>query len=234
MKKQSAVIILVTAHLSTTPGKGSPDNRLREAEYSRSRARAIKAILQGYGYTVFIDYEDLMPNQYMKAKTAKEEQNKELEFRVNKINGFCNLYGVENCIAVAIHVDAAGMGKDWMSAGGWSVITTPGNTKSDTLAECLADRAEENLKEYAQKFFEYKAQGLYGEKQQPFRYDKSDGDRDKEASLYVLRRAKCPAVLTENLFMDNKQDVEFLLSDAGKHAIERLHVEGIMQYIKNN
>ena len=62
--------------------------------------------------------------------------------------------------------------------------------------------------------------------------DKSDGDRDYEANLYVLTHTNCPAVLTENLFQDNKRDVEFLLSDAGKHAIERLHVEGILKYLQ--
>nr|DAT77576.1 MAG TPA: MurNAc-LAA [Caudoviricetes sp.] len=29
----------------------------------------------------------------------------------------------------------------------------------------------------------------------------------------MCRDTKCPAVLTENLFQDNKEDVEFLLSE---------------------
>jgi N-acetylmuramoyl-L-alanine amidase len=66
------------------------------------------------------------------------------------------------------------------------------------------------------------------------RTDFSDGDSDKEANLYVLKNTSCPAVLTENLFMDNKKDVEFLLSDKGFHSIVRLHVEGILNYIKDN
>ena len=51
-------------------------------------------------------------------------------------------------------------------------------------------------------------------------------------SLYVLNNTKCPAILTENLFQDNADDVSFLLSDEGKHVIERLHVEGIINYIE--
>lgn len=41
-----------------------------------------------------------------------------------------------------------------------------------------------------------------------------------------------PAVLTENLFMDNKEDVKFLLSEEGKKQIIDLHVQGIKKYIE--
>jgi N-acetylmuramoyl-L-alanine amidase len=47
----------------------------------------------------------------------------------------------------------------------------------------------------------------------------------------MCRDTKCPAVLTENLFQDNKKDVEFLLSEKGKETIVNLHVEGIINYI---
>jgi N-acetylmuramoyl-L-alanine amidase len=43
----------------------------------------------------------------------------------------------------------------------------------------------------------------------------------------VLRNTWCPAVLTENLFQDNKEDVDFLLSDEGRQAIVDLHVRTI-------
>lgn len=51
-------IILGTAHLKSTPGKCSPDKRLREYAYSREIVRAVKAILQDMGYQVFIDIDD--------------------------------------------------------------------------------------------------------------------------------------------------------------------------------
>ena len=54
-----------------------------------------------------------------------------------------------------------------------------------------------------------------------------------EQSLYVLNRTKCPAVLTENMFMDNLDDTMFLLSDNGRKVITDLHVEGIMRILTN-
>jgi N-acetylmuramoyl-L-alanine amidase len=41
----------------------------------------------------------------------------------------------------------------------------------------------------------------------------------------------CPAVLTENLFMDNKEDVQLLLSAEGKNKIVNLHIKGILEYL---
>ena len=59
----------------------------------------------------------------------------------------------------------------------------------------------------------------------------TDGDPDKEAHFYILKHTKCPAVLTENLFQDNREDVGYLLSEEGKRAIVALHVEGIERYL---
>ena len=50
-------------------------------------------------------------------------------------------------------------------------------------------------------------------------------------NLYILKHTHCPAVLTENLFQDNKDDVDFLLSAEGKKKIVDMHVKGIIDYI---
>jgi N-acetylmuramoyl-L-alanine amidase len=63
------------------------------------------------------------------------------------------------------------------------------------------------------------------------RTDYSDGDGDKEAQFTVLAKTKCTAVLTENGFMDNKEDVEYLLSPEGKRAVVMSHVEAIVKYV---
>lgn len=63
------------------------------------------------------------------------------------------------------------------------------------------------------------------------RLDLTDGDPDIEASFYLLRHTSCPAVLTENLFMDNQDDVEYLLSDIGQTNLVNLYVTGINLYL---
>jgi N-acetylmuramoyl-L-alanine amidase len=63
------------------------------------------------------------------------------------------------------------------------------------------------------------------------RRDTSDGDSDFEADFYVLRRTSCTAVLTENLFMDNLGDADFLLTQEGREAIVSLHVVGVIAFL---
>ena len=198
------VIILGTAHLKSTPGKCSPDKKFFEYKYSREVCQAIKPILEDLGYQVFIDISE---------DDLKITTNQELTKRVKIVNDLCKQY---DCIYISIHVNAAGNGSKWMNATGWECYTTKGKTKSDKLAECLYKSAEQNLK---------------GKK---IRKDLTDGDCDREYNFYVLKNTKCPAVLTENFFQDNKDDIEYLTSDVGFHQIVRLHVEGILQYIKDN
>lgn len=123
-----------------------------------------------------------------------------------------NKYG-ENAILVSIHCNAAppNDGK-WHSARGWEAWTSVGHTKADKLATCL-----------------YEAAGRAGFK---LRKDETDGDPDKEGHLYILKHTICPAVLTENLFQDNREDVDYLLSELGKQAIINIHVDGIINYLK--
>ena len=61
----------------------------------------------------------------------------------------------------------------------------------------------------------------------------SDGDRDWEEDFYILRKSWCPAVLTENFFMDNHSDLEYLQSRAGKQTVVDTHVEGIVEWLEN-
>ena len=226
------IIILGTAHLSTTLGKCAPDGSLRECEYSREIVKRVSSALRGKGYQVFVDYEPLQPSDAIRSRHQSKEQQRELDHRVKVVNSLCQSFGAQNCLYVSIHVNAAGNGSSWMQAGGWSAYTTVGKTKSDTLAECLYNAAQIHLSEYAKQMEEGKVKGVYSSKQRPIRKDVADGDSDIESNFYVLRKTLCPAVLTENLFQDNKADVAFLLSEKGKEAISQIHIDGIIKYIQ--
>ena len=47
------------------------------------------------------------------------------------------------------------------------------------------------------------------------------------------RVSRCAAGLTENLFMDNREDCAFLLSHVGRKAIIVLHMEGIVEFVED-
>lgn len=192
-------VLIDNGHGVDTPGKRSPDGRLREYRYAREIAELVVKGLKAVG----VDAE----------RIVTEDSDISLAERCKRVNNWCELKGAKNVLLVSVHVNAAGNG-EWMSATGWSAYTSRGQTSADRLADCLYDAAKA---------------ALPGKK---MRTDFSDGDADIEAGFYILRHTKCAAVLTENLFQDNREDVDFLLSDVGKAAITQLHVSGIVNYIK--
>lgn len=238
MNKEKTLIILGTPHLGSTPGKCSPDGTFREAVYGREIIADVKPKLEASGYRVVVDYEPLEPlkewTEARKKAGYSAEQSRELSYRVKRVNELCRQYGTANCLYVSIHVNAAASDGKWHGAGGWCCYTSRGRTRGDVLADCMYDAAIANMRPYIDIIDEGKRRGEYTEKQTPFRMDMSDGDRDFESDLYVLKHTNCPAVLTENLFQDNRRDVQFLTSDEGRHAIARLHVEGILRFIEKN
>lgn len=156
--------------------------------------------------------DELMQRGYDAERIVTEENDISLKERCNRVNNICKKLGADNVILVSVHCNAAGSGQ-WMNARGWEAWTSIGETKADKLATCLYDAAKEA-----------------GFK---LRKDETDGDPDKEGHLYILKHTVCQAVLTENLFQDNREDVEYLLSETGKQAIVDLHVNGIIEYINS-
>ena len=137
-----------------------------------------------------------------------------LRNRVNRVNTICKRLGASNVLLVSIHANAAGNGSAWMNAKGWSCYTSKGKTKSDQVAECLYDAFEEEFQD------------------RKIRKDMSDGDRDWEENFYVLQKSKCPAVLLENFFYDNREECAWMLQEETKKRIASAAVKGIIKYIK--
>ena len=137
-----------------------------------------------------------------------------LRNRVNRVNTICNRLGASNVLLVSIHANAAGNGSAWMNAKGWSCYNSKGKTRSDQVAECLYDAFEEEFQD------------------RKIRKDMSDGDRDWEENFYVLQKSKCPAVLLENFYYDNREECAWMLQEETKRRIADAAVKGIIKYIK--
>jgi len=196
-------IILDAGHGINTPGKRSPDGRFREYQFNRIIVNAVAEHLRLRGY----DVEILTP----------EETDVSLPDRVDRANRMSCQIGqpIQSVIIVSIHANAAGNGSQWMKARGWCAYTCKGHTLSDELATCLYKAARKHLPG------------------QRIRTDYTDGDPDFEAQFYLLRNTYAAAVLTENLFYDNPDDLAFLESIEGQKAIVALHVEGIVDFLEH-
>lgn len=126
--------------------------------------------------------------------------------RVRRINASAR---ATKCIALSFHSDAF----EKESANGWSAYTYYGQTRADKVASVLYKHAKKaKLK---------------------LRTDMSDGDPDKEANFKLCRETICPLVLIENLFMTNKKDYEFLMSEKGQNTISKLIFNAIKEIEKD-
>lgn len=195
--KKNNIIILDNGHGLETPGKRSPDGMFREYRWCRDFVKLLKSRLEHWGYKVI----ELVP----------EEEDISLIARANRVNEIYKLHN--NCILISVHNNGAGDGSKWYNATGWEAWTSPGNTRSDKLAEILYEEAE--------------LKGLNTRK------DLSDLDADKEASFTILTKTKCPAVLTENMFMDSKKDLEFLNSENGVKTLIDIHLNAVRRYFED-
>ncbi len=133
--------------------------------------------------------------------------------RVCKVNAWARKHGSKNVVLVSIHNNAAGADGKWHTASGFSVfISKNASGNSKRLARIFTENATD--------------MGLMGNRCVP-------PEKYWVKSLAMTRDTICPAVLTENLFQDNEEEVNFLLSEEGKRAIVTLHVNSIIQYINS-
>ena len=136
-----------------------------------------------------------------------------LSIRCKRVNDVCHKVGSKNVLVVSIHNNAVGSNSKWYDARGFTAhVGLNASANSKRLASCLWNKAIEL--------------GLKGNRAVP-------NEKYITQNLAICRDTLCPAVLTENLFQDNKEDVDFLLSEEGKTAITTLHVEGIIDYINS-
>lgn len=134
-----------------------------------------------------------------------------LATRSARANAIARRNGLKKCLFISVHINAAGADGRWHDATGFTAW--------------VAQNASRNSKTFARLVTaEMKARGLGGNRApNPLGYH--------TANFAVIRRADCPAVLTENLFQDNRTEVRYLLSPQGQDTIAEAHVAAIEKYI---
>ena len=208
-EKPKIKILVDNGHGNNTAGKRSPysmhkvEPAIDFYEYKWNREIA-KPIV-----------DELVRRGYDAELLVPEITDISLTERANRANAWCKKLGKNRVLLLSIHANAAGSGRQWMTGRGWCAYTTRGETKSDKFAEFLYKEAEKNFKGHR------------------LRRDTTDGDSDQEANFTIIYNSWCPAVLTENFFYDNVDDVRYILSEEGRAAVIKTHVDGIINYINS-
>lgn len=170
--------------------KGNPTNAIYEGVVNRSIATMLIELLEENGIKYYEQTVSSVADISLKDRVAFANDT----YRSNR-----------NVYFLSIHSNASGIvpspGVGSARARGLEVFTSVGQSKSDDLADIAA-------KWYKKEFPDFR-----------FRQDMTDGDDVKEENFYVLRKTACPAFLVENLFFDNSNEADFLMSEAGQMRI---------------
>lgn len=130
-----------------------------------------------------------------------ENKDIPLSERVRRVNKYSNEY---ECILISIHLNASSR----INTGtGFEVFTCEScSEKSKMLSRIFKDTFSKIV---------------------PTKKNRGS----KTSNFYIIKKSKCPAILTENMFMDNEKDIEFLTSSEGFEKIVKYHLESILLYI---
>lgn len=109
-------------------------------------------------------------------------------------------------IYITLHNNTAGSEGKWLNATGIEVYSSRGETKSDKIATLFLELCEETFPDFK------------------YRKDFLDGDPDKEANFTELM-SKWPSILIEWLFMDSKNDIQYLKNDVHKQLLVNFLVD---------
>lgn len=217
MNKENFIVILDNSHGVTTAGHHSPllpkekyknSNLtfLYEYEFSRNIVEGLEEELTNRN----IEYEILSP----------EIRDVELLTRANRLQTLAYNAKQEDkeCILISVHLNVCPGDLKWQDTFyGWCVSSPIKNEANDKLINCFNEAAKEVLSKYNKVIL-------------------TDDDINEIAwfnDYKMFGKADIPFILTANFYMDNLNEVDFLLSEEGKRAIIDIHIKGIEKYINS-
>ena len=183
-------------------GHGGMINGKYQTKGKRSPVYDGRQIFEGVYNREIVDivHRYLKSNAIDSSILVPEQEDISLRERVRRVNE--TYKHKPNTILVSFHLNLGG-------GTGFEVYTSKGETFSDKFATMFAQYWQQNTDFVV-------------------RTDYSDGGPDKEANFYILKYTYCPAILVESLFMDNKNDFDYLISKEGKHKIAENHINSIL------
>lgn len=174
------------------PGAVNRATGLQEADVALIVSNLVQKYLTAVGYDV-----KLTRTKWEQAETDA------LDYRTSLANGWCA------DIFISLHCNSAVS----LSAKGYEVWTSPGDTKGDQLANCL-------YRQISREFPDRLG-----------RTDYADGDPDKESRFYVLTYTDAPACLIEMAFISNGEEAALLADSSWQDRYARAIARGITDYV---
>lgn len=144
-------------------------------------------------------------------RLVTEEWDVSIPERVRRVNGLCAKEGSRNVLLLSMHNDAKGSDGKWHEARGFSArVGLNASDRSKLLATMIAQAMDSEgvtvRKPLARQWY-------------------------WPQNLGICRDTHCPAVLCENLFQDNREDVRLLHDEEFLQRLVGAYVKAIEAYI---
>lgn len=147
-------------------------------------------------------------------RLVTEDRDVSIRERVRRVNDVCAKEGSRNVLLISIHNNAAGSDRKWHEPRGFSAhVSLNASARSKQLATIIARRMGKA--------------GVDVRKPLPAQWYWPQ-------NLGICRDTNCPAVLCENLFQDNREDVKLLHDELFLQLLEAVYVAAIENYINLN
>lgn len=191
------------------------DNGHGTRKYTKGKCSPDKRIYEGEWNREFVKLLQQELNRY-KIDTmvlVPEDEDVSLSERVNRANEYTKQLKADgiDTLLISVHINAAKSDSKYHDARGWTVwLYTSAGVKSRKAGQIFSAAA--------------KKMKLTGNRVLPLLGYYT-------ANFYILKHTVCPAILCENMFMDNKEDEAFLLSEEGKKTLIQLYINSILEYM---
>lgn len=191
------------------------DNGHGTRKYTKGKCSPDRKIYEGEWNREFVKLLQQELNRYHidTMVLVPEDEDISLSERVKRANIYTRNLKADgiDTLLISVHINAAKSDNKYHDARGWTVwLYTNASTKSKKAGQIFSANA--------------KKMGLTGNRVLPLLGYYT-------ANFYILKNTVSPSLLCENMFMDNKEDEEFLLNEDGKNHLIQLYINSILEYI---
>ena len=178
-----------------------------EGEWNRNLMKEIDRLFQDYNSKAKSN-EQIRYNWY-----PYDHQDVSLRSRVQSYNEMTNAQS--KAVIISLHANASPN----HNGRGFEIFTSKGETLSDQYATMIGN--EFNADQILVDSFAFRTDYA------------SDGDLDKEADFYVLRKTIAPAVLVEHGFFDNLEDATLLINNDIINRFANMYLRFAIKFMFN-
>lgn len=206
--KSKKVFLFDAGHGDVNPKNGKYQSPHKKHIY-KDGFKVLEGVLNRLVLNKVLELAKDLPFELRYELIAHEWKDTPLKERSNKVNDYCDLYGVDNCELLSIHHN----GHQNPAANGievfyWGYNGTRFSVKGAKSAIIFNDKQSIYMPEFRNRGVKF-------------------------ANYHIIREVKCPAILSEGGFMTNREDAEEMTIDKGVTNYAKAVIEWIRAIEEN-